>query len=197
MALTSDQRRERERVSAWARERLADPRTVFLDTETTGLSAAAEIIEVAVVDLDGQVLIDTLIAPVRPIPVETARIHGLRDADVIGAPPWPLVYPRIAGLLRERPIVVYNASFDRRMIEVSCAAHGIDAESGEWHCAMKSYAAFAGTRSSRHRNKFRYHKLGDALTAFGLPAGNHRALGDALACRSLVVALASTPNADP
>lgn len=191
MVLTSAQRKERERVAGWARERMANRATVFLDTETTGVGPEAEIIDLAVVDIDGNVLIDTLVAPARPIPEESSRIHGLVDADVAGAPAWPEIYGTLAGSLRGRPIVVYNADFDRKMIEVSCAAHGLDPERGEWHCAMQSYAAYAGTRSSHHRKRFKLHKLSDALAAFNLPAGNHRALGDALACRSLVVALAS------
>jgi DNA polymerase-3 subunit epsilon len=186
LTLTKRQRK----VAAWARERVADPSTVFLDTETTGIGAGAEIIELAVVDLDGNALIDTLVAPVAAIPAESTRIHGLVDADVAGAPSWGDVYPLLAPLLRERPVVVYNAEFDRRMIERCCTARGLTMESGEWHCAMRSYATWAGVRSSRHRRRFRLYALGDALAAFDLPAGNHRALGDALACRSLVIALA-------
>ena len=34
---------------------------------------------------DGNALIDTLIAPSAPIPPETTRVHGIVDADVIGA----------------------------------------------------------------------------------------------------------------
>jgi DNA polymerase-3 subunit epsilon len=186
VTLTKRQRK----VAAWARERMANPATLFLDTETTGTGAEAEIIELAVIDLNGNALIDTLVAPVEPIPPESTRIHGLVDADVIGAPSWSDVYPLLAPLLRERPVVVYNAEFDRRMIARCCVASGLKVEHGEWHCAMRSYANWAGVRSSPHRRRFRLHKLRDALAAFDLPGGNHRALGDALACRNLVKALA-------
>lgn len=188
---TSAQRRARAEVGAWARQRLADPRTVFLDTETTGLGSGAEIIDLGIVDVAGNVLLDTFIAPMAPIPPETTRVHGIVDADVAGAPSWTQVYPILSDLIRARPIVVYNASFDRRMIAGCCSIHGFADEEREWHCAMLHYARFAGERSSHHRNRFRFHKLGDALATFGLPAGAHRARSDALACRSLVVALAS------
>lgn len=188
--LTSGQRKQRALVTSWAKARVANPATVFLDTETTGLGPNAEIIDLAVVDLHGNVLIDTLIAPVSPIPPETTRVHGLVDADVAGAPFWTDVYPVLAGLLRERPVVVYNADFDRRMIGYCCAAHGIAGEDGEWHCAMRQYAAWAGVRSDHKRNRYRLHKLGDALATFDLPSGTHRALSDARACRALVLALA-------
>jgi DNA polymerase-3 subunit epsilon len=190
--LTSAQRKERAKVASWARERTANPATIFLDTETTGLGSRAEIIDLGVVDLHGNVLIDTLIAPRSPIPPETTRVHGIVDADVIGAPTWLDVYPVLAGLLRERPVVVYNAEFDRRMIAGCCSAFGIARETAEWHCAMHQYAAWAGVRSSHKRVRYRLHKLGDALAAFDLPPGKHRALSDARACRSLVLALADS-----
>lgn len=88
LLLTSAQRKERAKVAAWARERTANPATIFLDTETTGLGRDAEIIDLGVVDMHGNVLIDTLIAPRSPIPPETTRVHGIVDADVIGAPGW-------------------------------------------------------------------------------------------------------------
>lgn len=194
MTLTTVQRRERSRIILWAKERLADPRTVFLDTETTGIGSDAEIIDLAVVDIAGHVLIDTLVFPVQPVPAESTKVHGLTDADLAGAPSWPEVFPMVAALLAERTIVVYNADFDRRMITGSCATHGLMAPDGEWHCAMRAYAEYAGQRSPHRHRRFRYHKLGDALGTFGLPAGNHRALGDALACRGLVLALAEVES---
>jgi DNA polymerase-3 subunit epsilon len=189
-APNSAQRRARVQVSTWARERIADPSTIFLDTETTGLGSDAEIIDLAVVDLVGNVLIDTLIAPRSPIPPETTLVHGLVDADVAGAPCWTEVYPLLAELVRTRPVVVYNAGFDRRMVRVSCELHGIDHDEGTWHCAMQHYAAWAAVPSSHKRQRYRLHKLGNALASFGLPPGNHRALADAQACRSLVIAMA-------
>ncbi len=188
---TSSQRRARTEVATWARQRIADPSTLFLDTETTGLGSGAEIIDLAIVDAAGNVLVDTLIAPIGPIPPETTKVHGLVATDVADAPLWIEVYPVVAEMLRARPIVVYNAAFDRRMIAGCCAAAGFPEEEREWHCAMLHYARFAGVRSDRHHKRFRLHKLGDALAAFDLPAGSHRALSDAMACRNLVIALAN------
>ena len=82
------------------------------------------------------------------------------------------------------------------MIAGCCAAAGFPEEEREWHCAMLHYARFAGERSERHRKRFRLHKLGDALGTFGLPAGSHRALSDAVACRNLVLAMANLDRID-
>jgi len=49
---------------------------VILDTETSGLDSRAEIVEIAVVDTDGRVLVNTLVKPSRPIPPDVSAIHG-------------------------------------------------------------------------------------------------------------------------
>lgn len=44
-------------------------RTLFLDTETTGLSGQKDrIVEIAIIGEDGEVVIDTLVNPGIPIP---------------------------------------------------------------------------------------------------------------------------------
>lgn len=188
--MTSGRRKAQAEVIAWARQRTGNARTLFLDTETTGLGPNAEIIDLAVLDLDGNALIDTLIAPSIPIPAESSRIHGIVDADVRDAPSWRDVYPELAAVIRQRPVVVYNASFDQGMIAACCRAYDCEPVRTEWHCAMQQYARYVGERSSHKRTRFRLHKLGDAVTAFGFPAGTHRARSDAMACRNLVLALA-------
>src|SRR5450759_4188499 len=98
---------------------------LFFDTETTGLDSRAEICDIAIVDAAGQVLLNTLVKPACPIPPEASRVHGITDADVAGAPTITAIWPELAALLAgSRPLVAYNASFDRRMITQSANARG-------------------------------------------------------------------------
>lgn len=189
-----DVRRSREGAGweaavEWAREIVGDPRTVYLDTETTGLDGGAEIVEVAVVAGDGRVLVDTLVRPVRPIPLDAARIHGIRDADVVSAPDWCVVHTFLARVLADRRVIVYNADFDRRMVGQCCRLHGLTEPDCAWECAMRTYAAFRGEARGR-RGGFRWHRLEDAARTFGIESGWHRALGDAIACRAVVAGMA-------
>lgn len=69
----------RTRSIAWARGAISDPDVVFLDTETTGLGAQAEIVDIAAIDGHGQILMDTLVRPTRSIPREASNIHGILD----------------------------------------------------------------------------------------------------------------------
>ena len=72
-------------------------RTVFLDLETTGLDPRAdEIVEIGILDEDGQVLLDTLVRPVRHRSWPGAqRVDGIAPADVQDAPTLDELRPRI------------------------------------------------------------------------------------------------------
>jgi len=52
---------DRAQAIAWARETLADPHAVVLDTETTDLDG--EVIEIAVLTMAGEVLLESLVCP--------------------------------------------------------------------------------------------------------------------------------------
>lgn len=174
---------------AWARAVACDPDTVYLDTETTGLADAAEILEVAVVAGDGRVLLDTLVRPRQAIPRDATRIHGIGDGDVVGAPDWRIVNAYLCQALVGRRVIVYNAEFDRRLVAQSCRLHGVPAPDCAWECAMRAFAAFRAEPAG-FRGDFRWHRLEVAVATFGAPPGGHRALGDALACRAVVRGMA-------
>jgi DNA polymerase-3 subunit epsilon len=177
------------RAIAWAREVVRDPGTVFLDTETTGLDGRAEIIDIAIVDLAGLTLLDTLVRPQARIPAEASAIHGILDHHVAGAPRWRDVYGEMLSLLTDRRVVVYNASYDRRMVHQCCDAHSLLPPECIWECAMQRYAEYVGERSQRGRG-CRRHKLEVAAGAFGLAPGGHRARADADVCRQVVQRMA-------
>ncbi|MFD8705914.1 3'-5' exonuclease [Kitasatospora sp. NPDC059648] len=102
-----------ERLEAWAAEALADPRAVALDCETTGLEWDARIVDLAVVSVVGrETLVDSLVDPGVPIPVEAERIHGIGDAMVAGQPGFGNLVGRLGEVLAGRRVLIYNAAFD-------------------------------------------------------------------------------------
>ncbi len=180
----------RAAAAAWAVTLLRRADVIFLDTETTGLDATAEIIEIAVIDVAGRTLLDTLVRPDGTIPADAARIHGIGDAMVAGAPRWPETHRLLAPLLAGRTVVVYNADFDHRLIRQMNHRFGLTLPDVDWQCAMRQYAQFAAQWHERYGG-YRWHKLDVAATRFGLPASGHRARADALACRGVVVGMAN------
>ncbi len=130
---------------AWARWALVTRNVVVLDTETTGLDAQAEVLEIALLSTQGEVLFDSLIRPQGPIPAAATAVHQLDAATVAHAPTFRELYPRLAALLRKRFVVVYNAAFDSRILDQTCARYGLLAlRPAASHCAMLEYAKFTG-----------------------------------------------------
>ena len=174
---------------AWAIGLVANPRTVYLDTETTGLGRDAEVVDIAVAGNDGRVLFETLVRPHAAIPPDASAIHGIFDADVVDAPRWADIHDTLCRLLAGRPVVVYNASFDRRIVVQCGERHGLSVPDIAWHCAMRRYAEFCGEWDAR-LGRHRWQKLELAVAAFGAAPGGHRAAADALACRAVVLGMA-------
>lgn len=56
---------------------------MVFDTETTGLDGSDGIVEVSCVSGQGEVLLDTLVRPVAPIPADATAIHGITSDDLM------------------------------------------------------------------------------------------------------------------
>lgn len=184
---------DRQSAIDWARAVLADETTVILDSETTGLRSGAEICQIAVIDTRGQVLLDTLVRPVNGIPAEATAIHGITDEQVTEAPPFTEVALGLWELLRDRRVVVYNASFDARLIHQSLAAHEVNPpgetdellDAAGWECAMVRYAAYCGDWNP-YFGDYRFQKL---------PNATHSAVGDCRATLRVIERMAGVANA--
>jgi DNA polymerase-3 subunit epsilon len=179
---------DRSSAIAWAQAILSDPHAIFLDTETTGLDNNSEVIEIAIVDRSGAVLVESLVKPVGQIPEAAAAIHGITDYHLTDAPSWTEFFPRIASICSGRKVVVYNAEYDLRLIRQTCNRSGISPVNARFHCAMQAFAWFHGDRGSKGRP--RYLSLQFAAQSFSLATPGHRALGDALACLGVVRGMA-------
>jgi DNA polymerase-3 subunit epsilon len=159
---------------------------LFLDTETTGLRSDAEICEIAVIDHQGNVILDQLVKPRSTIPPDAARIHGITDDDVSTAPGFEDVWRVLAPQLAGRTVVIYNADYDLRLLDQSLTFARVSdkrelyAAKGNSHCAMKLYAEYYGDWND-YRNSYRWQRLEAAATQCGLstPTDLHRAKADA------------------
>ncbi len=93
-----------------------------VDLETTGLSAdeGAEILEFGALLIEPgreeAVTLSTLLRPTGPLPRAVARLTGLSDADLEGAPALADVVPALREALAGRTIVAHNADFERAFL---------------------------------------------------------------------------------
>ncbi|MBF4280352.1 3'-5' exonuclease, partial [Vibrio anguillarum] len=94
--------------------------SVILDTETTGLDSDARICEISIIDaLSGDVLYSNLVSPLRSIPDDAQKIHGITDADVQSSPSFDYVWNEIKSILFGKKVIAYNFDFDYRMVAQS------------------------------------------------------------------------------
>jgi DNA polymerase III subunit epsilon len=165
---------------------------VYLDTETTGLGPDDEIVEVSIVDSDGSILFDSLVRPSKSIPPDSTAIHGITNADVQSARPWPLVWPEIRGLFFGRLIVIYNQEFDLRMLQQSHARYKLPwKERLNTFDLLKLYAEFRGEWDPRRR-AYRYQSLDAAGKQCMIELPNsHRAAADTLLARAVLLYIAA------
>jgi DNA polymerase-3 subunit epsilon len=180
---------DRTTAVRWARALLASE-VLFLDTETTGLGPRAEIVDLSIIAVDGTVLLNQLVKPARPIPIDAMLIHGITNEHVADAPEWCDVLEMARPIISGRLIVAYNSSFDRGMIEQCCLAAAIELPLIEWECAMRAYAAFRKDPRLPSQG-YRWRPLHEAAESFRLTIPTHRALADAMACRGVVHGMAN------
>jgi DNA polymerase-3 subunit epsilon len=179
-----------------AREML-NRQPVYLDTETTGTGPNDNILEIAVIDNDGAVLVDTLVKPVGAIHPDALRIHGIHDAMLVEAPRWGEVWTEVGRVLTGRLVGIYNAEFDLRMMQQSHTRNWMrwtQPEGMQALCIMKLYAQFYGNWNPR-RVDYRWQSLEAAGRQCGIPLPNsHRAKQDTLLTREILEFMAGQVN---
>ena len=174
--------------ASWARDFMRRDDWVLLDTETTGLDSTAEIIDLAVLDRHGTVLLDTLLRPQGPIPPVVSRVHGLYDQHVRSAPTFPTIWPRLRELLDGRTLVAYNVSYDARLLRQTAARHGLALAIPTQECAMQRYVAWRTATNPRGGREKR--SLEHACRTHGIAVGGHRAVADCRATLALLRVMA-------
>ncbi|WLQ14417.1 3'-5' exonuclease [Hahella aquimaris] len=151
---------------------------VVLDTETTGLDDQAEVIEVSVMDMRGNVLFDQLVRPLNPVPADASEIHGVTNEKLADKPNFPDVYHSLKRVISGKTVVAYNANFDNRLLMQTCSAYGLPMIEADWRCAMMAYARYWGEVDAK-RGGYRRQSLAKAAAQMGITVnGAHRAVAD-------------------
>ncbi|HEX8137986.1 MAG TPA: 3'-5' exonuclease [Pyrinomonadaceae bacterium] len=158
-------------------------RALVIDTETVGAGPTVEIIEIALGDMNGEIIYESLVRPTFNALPPPSKHHRFDRAELEGAPRWEEIWPQLDGQVAGRLLIAYNAAFDRRAFAAECSRyHQASTERG-WRCAMLLVKRMLGTRRSP--------TLGEACAAFGLEGGNHRAARDVQATCQLLKRLAA------
>lgn len=173
---------DRNTAAQWAADLMQRSDWVIFDTETTGLTLTAEIIQVGVLGPKGDVLLDSLVRPVGFIEKAAQAVHGITAEKAARGEPFPIVYERLVELFRDRQVIIYNADFDRRMLFQCAGRHNIEYVPITTSCAMLQYARWYGDWNYE-RGTYRWQRL---------QGGDHSAIGDCRAVLALIQQMAAT-----
>ena len=162
---------------------------LIIDTETTGFTKKDEIIDFAAVSFQtGQVLFQQYYLPQTKINPHACAVHNLTFNKLLqlGAIPITQSLKKLNLILcSEYPIITFNASFDKRLIQQTLEKYNKQISMTEkWHCAMQACKMIYGKKL----------KLEDICRKLSLESGDHTAVGDCLATRRVLLNLMKHGN---
>ena len=105
-------------------------RQIFLDTETTGLSAADgdRIIEIGCIELDNRRYtsgeLHHYVNPQRSSHPDAVRVHGITDEFLADKPPFSAIVDELLAFVQGGEIIIHNASFDVAFLDAELARLG-------------------------------------------------------------------------
>ena len=187
-----------ERAVLQAQDILSKNPVVF-DTEAIGPNS--EIVEIAAVDGDGEVLLNSL---VKPHTRGTRYIgRGITDQELINAPSILELWPQVSRAFTGRMLLSYNLAHDTQSLWRSIHAHGVSSSDRrllwDWGhvgsaCIMELYAQFHGEWREAPRS-YTWQSLFDAIKQCRLSYEDksHQALSDAKAALAVLKHIAATP----
>lgn len=179
----------------WARSVLDDPSTVILDSETTGLGAPVDFIEIAVIDRTGRTLFDSRLRPVayveRPVsyvrgedgtldevvgdpvrrpPLRSSegalRVHGITEDDLRAAPSFPKMYPELLRILEGKQVIVYNAPYDADVWQQTVERYRLAPGDVDPESWGCAMRAFAGYEGEYRYERDQYQQTNPIPTSF-------------------------------
>lgn len=166
------------------RKTLADATFSVVDLETTGsVIGVDEIIEIGLIQVRGGEIVDrfeSLVWSDRAIPPWVARLTGISNNDLEGAPTFSDLAENMVSLLDGNVFVAHDIRFDLPFLRWEFARRGIGRPAVTGMCTLQLSRQFWPDIRSR--------SLPDLARHFGIDHGNpHRAGADAAATAGVLV----------
>lgn len=180
----------------WAQALLAFPNLAFLEVDTDGLGADADILRLALVDQTGAVLYDQALQPRRPVTPKILHLTGMTPGMFVHAPQLAEVW-RSSQLLKAfvgRYILSFNLEFDQGKLNESAARYRLP--------EMPIVGACLMLRAQNYYGAYHYPKLADLCELLGKPLLPHphqdaldRARGQVSLLRAMAQGITHAPVA--
>lgn len=169
------------------------PSFCAIDFETANPRRASPI-QIGVVRVIDGVIQKPFTSPVLPPPgfrdfrPDQAKIHGLSESYIEGAPDWAEIHARLVRFADGLPLVAHNASFERSVINATTQEASVTPHEFTYVCTLKMSRRLLPSQPqhrldalARHFNieQLRHHDAGDdarvgaelALRLLGMPGG--------------------------
>jgi len=170
-------------------------RVVYLDSETTGLEKQDQIIELAIIDIQGRVLYDKRFKPSVAINEDAQDVHGISADSLFSQLKWPSQVDSIAEILRDKTVIIFNKDFDIRLLEQTSKAFNLNTE---WIRSLSTYCAMALAASVfGSTNRYGTISLATCVEESGLACGAeaHNAVNDCEMTRQVIMKMLERYNA--
>ena len=163
--------------------RMDRKKVLFFDLELTGFYDHDEILSITVVDATGELVMDTLVRPVKKKKwKDTEKIHGITPDMVTDAPTLAELTPRIKEIFGEAEnIIAYGVSTDYSHIKyIYDTAEERDGLYKKVRCCANEFVRYA----AEHRPDVVHASLTDAMSCFGIEWDGiaHTSIADTYAC---------------
>lgn len=156
---------------------------LILDVETTGLEYSDRIIEIAIINLKGQILLNTLLHTDMNISDGAFQTHSITKDMLISKPTMKDIYSKLINIIQGKSIIGFNVSFDKGMIINTISDYiGLD------NSIIKSTKYFDLMQQEMTLiNSKRYISLLNCVRGYGVgKIQEHRALGDTVLCKNII-----------
>lgn len=155
---------------------------VDIETATTERTSACSI---AIVVVRRGEIADRFFSFLRPASLDFSprltAIHGITPHDVVDAPGFAQIWPRVEGLLSGETLVAHNAPFDVGVIQRSLEACSLPCPGLRYACTLAMARQLLPGLPD--------HRLPTVAALFGIDCEHHSAASDAETCARLAILL--------
>lgn len=111
----------------WAKSVFSEPsKYVILDTETTGIGDDDVVVHVGVMDLEGNMLVNTFVKPTKKtISKEAQAVNKIKVENLEAAPCFKDVLPLLESAWEGKEVLIYSAIFHANALRQTCKSDGL------------------------------------------------------------------------
>lgn len=115
---------------------------LMLKVESTGLEYDDEIVQIAIINQNKEVLLHTYVKPTKQVSTQARWMHGKSNEDLKNEPTWTEIYPTVKEIIQNKLVYVFNEEFVWGILRGTCHRYDLPLIVADYECAMELYANF-------------------------------------------------------